>query len=90
MTAGIVLPEHGDTYAKFREIYGVPDSAVIMRAIIFLEDWQSGHYLEIDQTPVVAWRAGDGIFWQDDTPHLAANMGHTPRYTLQITGLAAS
>jgi hypothetical protein len=25
--------------------------------------------------------------WHGDTPHIAANMGQTPRYTLQITGV---
>ena len=58
----------------------------IRRAIVFLEDWASGHYLEVDNEPVVKWSAGDVVVWEYDTPHLAANMGTTPRYTLQITG----
>lgn len=86
MRPGDVLPEHGDIYLRYREIYGISDIASIRRYIIFLEDWQSGHYLEVDQTPVLGWRAGEGIYWHGDTPHLAANMGKTPRYTLQITG----
>lgn len=86
MRPGDVLPEHGDIYLRYREIYGIKDIATIRRYIIFLEDWQSGHYLEIDKTPVLSWRAGQGIYWHGDTPHLAANMGKTPRYTLQITG----
>ena len=52
MTPGTVLPEHSDTYARFREIYDVPDDAVIRRYVIFLENWQSGHYIEIDDAPV--------------------------------------
>ena len=86
MRPGDVLPEHGDIYVRYREIYGISDIAKIRRYIIFLEDWQSGHYLEIDSTPVLPWRAGEGVYWHGDTPHLAANMGKTPRYTLQITG----
>jgi hypothetical protein len=35
---------------------------------------------------VVKWRAGDVIEWCYDTPHMAANMGSTARYTLQVTG----
>ena len=88
MRPGDVLPEHRDTYARFREIYQVAPDSVIRRAVFFLEDWHSGHYLEIDGEPVTKWSAGDGVFWHDDTPHLAANMGKTHRYTLQITGLA--
>lgn len=86
MRPGDVLPEHRDIYLRYREIYNVQDTASIRRYIIFLEDWQSGHYLEIDSTPILQWRAGEGVYWHGDTPHLAANIGKTPRYTLQITG----
>jgi hypothetical protein len=55
--------------------------------VIFLEDWQSGHYFEIDGTPITAWSAGDVITWRYDVPHVAANVGMTDRYTLQITGV---
>ena len=87
MTPGTVLPEHSDTYGKFREIYDVTPDAVIRRYVIFLEDWQSGHYCEIDDAPVVNWTQGKGVFWNGDTPHIAANIGRTDRYTLQITGV---
>jgi len=87
MTPGTVLPEHSDTYGKFREIYDVTPDAVIRRYVIFLEDWQSGHYCEIDDAPVVNWTQGKGVFWNGDTPHIAANIGRVDRYTLQITGV---
>jgi hypothetical protein len=86
MRPGDVLPEHRDIYLRYREIYNIEDTAQIRRYIIFLEDWQSGHYLEIDGTPILQWRAGQGVYWHGDTPHLAANIGKTSRYTLQITG----
>jgi hypothetical protein len=54
---------------------------------VFLEDWQNGHYLELNGHPIVQWRAGDWVQWRDDLPHIAANVGKTPRYTLQITGI---
>jgi hypothetical protein len=87
MTPGTVLPEHSDTYQRFREIYDVTPGAVIRRYVIFLEDWQSGHYCEIDDAPVVNWIQGKGVFWNGDTPHIAANIGRSDRYTLQITGV---
>lgn len=87
MGTGTILPEHGDLYKKYIEIFKLQGQEhKIHRAVIFLEDWQSGHYLECDGEPIAGWRAGDGVVWQYDTPHLAANMGTTPRYTLQITG----
>lgn len=86
MPPGTILPTHRDTYKRFREIHRLNDTATIVRVIVFLEDWQSGHYLEMDGFPVVNWRAGDWVCWGNDFPHMAANIGCTDRYTLQITG----
>ena len=88
MRPGDVLPEHADTYARFKTLYNLPDTTNVVRAVVFLEDWQSGHYLEMNKTPVVKWRAGDWVCWRDDFLHLAANVGKTNRYTLQLTGLS--
>jgi len=87
MGPGTVLPNHSDTYVRYREIYGIQDLGQIWRAVVFLEPWQSGHYFEIDGQPVTQWSRGDFAMWSGTTPHLAANMGQTPRYTLQITGV---
>lgn len=87
MPPGTVLPNHSDTYARFREIHNISDPDCIWRAVIFLEPWASGHYLEIDSHPYTEWQAGDTVVWQNDVPHLAANLGITHRYTLQITGV---
>ena len=86
MGPGCVLPNHSDTYDRFKKIYNITDSNTIHRAVVFLEDWQSGHYLEIDNVPVTGWTAGTTVVWQNEVLHLAANMGMTDRYTLQITG----
>lgn len=87
MPPGTVLPNHADTYQRFREIYQIDDPNTIFRAVVFLEDWESGHYFEIDNSPVTEWCAGEYVMWQNDVFHLAANMGKTNRYTLQITGI---
>ena len=87
MDPGTILPLHRDTYKRYIELFDLEmQHSSIFRAIMFLEDWQSGHYLEVADEPITKWSAGDVIIWQYDTPHLAANMGTTPRYTLQITG----
>ena len=85
MNPGNCLPEHGDTYARFRQLYN--HNGDIHRAIFYMEDWQSGHISEIEKQPLINWSAGDYIIWKNDTLHLAANVGKTPRYTLQITGV---
>jgi hypothetical protein len=58
----------------------------IRRAIVFLEDWKPGHYFEGNNTAKTDWQAGDVVEWCYDAPHMAANLGLEPRYTLQITG----
>jgi len=87
MLTGTVLPTHGDLYKRYVEIYNLQGQEHrIRRAIVFLENWQPGHYAEYDGRPYVAWGAGAVVEWTYDMPHMAANLGLTPRYTLQITG----
>jgi hypothetical protein len=87
MNAGTVLPTHQDLYLKYIDIFKLQGREhTIRRAIIFLEDWKPGHYAEYMNQAFVNWHAGAVIEWTYDTPHLAANLGLDPRYTLQITG----
>lgn len=85
---GMLLPWHTDSYAFFRKHNQITDVNTITRIIIFLEDWQPGHILQINNFINTTYKAGDWISWIGLTPHLAANLGHTNRYTLQITGTA--
>lgn len=87
MTSGTVMPVHQDLYVKYADLFDLHDCAhTISRALVLLEDWRSGHYLEVAGDPFVNWRAGTVVEWCYDTPHMAANIGIEPRYTLQITG----
>lgn len=87
MMPGTVLPTHSDLYRRYIEIFKLQGQEhTIRRAIVFLEDWRPGHYAEYNDQPFVNWAAGWTIEWSYDAPHMAANMGSEPRYTLQITG----
>lgn len=87
MDTGVVLPDHKDLYKRYVDLFNLKGQEHwIYRAIVFLEDWQSGHYAEYCGEPFVDWRAGDCVMWRYDAPHMAANIGLLPRYTLQITG----
>jgi len=87
MTTGTVMPVHRDLYRRYVELFNLQGREhTIRRAIVLLEDWKSGHYLEVMGQPVVNWSAGTVVQWDYDTPHMAANIGLEPRYTLQITG----
>jgi hypothetical protein len=87
MTTGTVLPTHSDLYLRYIELFKLQGQEHrIRRAVVFLEDWKSGHYAEYDGVAKINWRAGDVIEWAYDAPHMAANLGLDPRYTLQLTG----
>lgn len=87
MGPGCCLPTHGDTYARFVKHHDIEDTNRIHRAIFFMKDWESGHVFELDGKPITQWKAGDYFVWRNDTPHMAANVGKTNRYSLQITGI---
>lgn len=87
MATGTILPTHGDLYLRYIDLFNLQGQEhKIRRAIVFLEDWKSGHYFEGRGQPTINWRAGDVMEWNYDTSHMAANLGTDPRYTLQITG----
>jgi len=87
MMPGTILPTHSDLYTKYIELHKLQgQEKSIRRAVVFLEDWKPGHYAEYFNSPYVNWLAGATVEWEWDDPHMAANMGAEPRYTLQITG----
>lgn len=87
MTSGTVMPQHGDRYVAYVKRFDLQGQEhKIRRALVFLEDWKQGHYLDCMGDAFVHWRAGDVVEWTFDTPHTAANIGTADRYTLQITG----
>lgn len=88
MNTGTILPMHSDLYLRYVELFDLKGQEhCIRRAIVFLEDWKSGHYFEGVNAAKTNWQAGDVVEWCYDAPHMAANLGLEPRYTLQITGV---
>lgn len=87
MMPGTILPTHSDLYVKYVKLFNLQGREnTIRRAVVYLEDWLPGHYGEYCGQPMVSWVAGQTVEWKYDAPHMAANMGTEPRYTLQITG----
>jgi hypothetical protein len=87
MRTGTVMPVHRDLYKRYIELFDLQGREHnIKRALLLLEDWRPGHYLEVNDRAYVNWRAGDTVEWVYNTPHSAANIGLEDRYSLQITG----
>jgi len=64
------------------------DPHSVSRYMIQLTDWKPGHFWSYGNYLFTGWVAGDitTFDWQN-VPHSTANAGHTPRVTLQITGV---
>lgn len=87
MRTGTVMPVHIDLYKRYIELFDLQGrERSIRRALVLLEDWYPGHYLEVAGVPYVNWSAGHTVEWMYDVPHSAANIGLEDRYSLQITG----
>lgn len=64
------------------------DPDQVVRYFIQLTDWQQGHFWNYGNYSWQGWRAGSvSTFDWKNVPHCTANAGHTPRVTLQITGI---
>ena len=85
MKTACMIPTHRDSYVKYRSLFNCKLKD-IRRAIIFCDDWHPGHVFEIEGTPITKYKKGDFICWTGNTPHMAANIGTTTRYTIQVTG----
>jgi hypothetical protein len=83
---GQTLPLHVDTFYKISQQLNVEKTECI-RINVFLEDWKSGHYFEINNSSFTDWSKGDAIIIQTNQPHLSGNMGLESKYTMQITGV---
>ena len=80
-----IMPNHIDHFNTYCEIFNVKRDDVY-RALVFLEDWAPGQYLEVNHKALTSWKAGDFVLWQADVDHASANIGVTDRYALQLTG----
>ncbi len=85
MDTNDIIPNHSDAYNVYTKKFNCKTENV-HKVLLFLEDWKSGHYFEVEGEPMINWKAGDYATWTGNTKHFAANIGVDYRYTLQITG----
>jgi hypothetical protein len=83
-TPGMIIPWHKDNYPTYAKNKNVKVERIV-RVMIFLHDSLPGHQLWIEDRfctgPIGTW-----FSWHSDTKHMAANLGETDRYVIQITG----
>ena len=64
------------------------DPTQVVRYFVQLTDWQQGHFWSFGNYMWSGWQAGEVVTldWLN-VPHSTANAGHSPRITLQVTGI---
>jgi hypothetical protein len=83
-TPGMILPWHRDNYPTYAKNKNAEVDEIV-RIMIFLHSPQPGHQLWIEDR-FCTGPAGTWFSWQGATKHMAANLGETDRYVIQITG----
>ena len=84
---GQTIPCHVDTYSTYiRRVGGKPDYKKLRRYMIFVRDWDFGHFFHWGNTCINQWQAGD--FWslRNGIYHGSANAGVNPKITIHWSG----
>lgn len=88
---GQTVPWHYDTHIEFykklkKKGFKVKKKNVI-RYMIFLKDWDYGHFFCVGSSVVKKWKKGDIITWSPHMHHSGSNGGISPKVTMNITGI---
>ena len=81
---GSIIPVHVDSFFQLKKNF--PNRPNPVRALIFMQDWKLGHFLQCNDDGYSKWKTGEGIIVSGDQLHLSANAGVENKYTLQVSG----
>ena len=81
---GRLIPWHCDTYGHFVKTFNATANN-LLRAIVFMEAWTFGQTVQLGDSVLSHWQAGDIYSWDNEAWHGAANFGNTPFTIMQIT-----
>ena len=81
---GRLIPWHCDTYGHFVKTFNAA-AQNLSRAIVFMENWTFGQTVQLGNSVLSHWKAGDIYSWDNEAWHGAANFGNQPFTIMQIT-----
>ena len=73
MSTGDIMPRHADHFNMYQKIYNVEKSKV-WRAVVVLQDWEPGHYFDIEHRAIVNYKRGEYVLFDAHCEHSAANI----------------
>ena len=79
------VPQHVPSIKKYCEKHTV-DPENVFQIVMFLEDWQSGQYLELDNIGITNWKEGDWYKIRSGTEIAYGNFGKANMYLFSVTG----
>lgn len=82
---GQILPWHYDRFFFLKKLFP-NDTRPIIRFLLFLQDWEMGHVLQVGNSMLTHWTRGDVVVWRPGQYHVSANIGLTTKWTCNITG----
>jgi hypothetical protein len=80
---GQVVPVHSDSFYKLRQDFEISIDQCV-RYLIFLDNWELGHVVEFQETPITKWKKGDVWRFDHKSLHYAANASQTNFITCQV------
>ena len=84
---GHTIWSHVDTYSSFiRRTKGPADYSVLRRYMVFVNDWDWGHFFHYGNHCFNQWQAGDCWDLRPGIYHGSANAGVNPKITIHWSG----
>jgi hypothetical protein len=80
---GQTIPVHTDSFYKLRSKYNV-DINKCVRYLIFLQNWELGHFVEFDNFELKHWKKGNVYKFDYLAKHCAANASNIRFVTCQV------
>ena len=85
---GQVVPPHSDLNGDWSKVYGKDfDPDQLVKAMIFLEDWQLGQMITFGTSALINWKKNDSITFKWYMPHSTANASTFDRPVLAYYGI---
>ena len=84
---GHTIWSHVDTFSSFiRRTKGTADYSVLRRYMVFVKDWDWGHFFHYGNHCLNQWKAGDCWDLKPGIYHGSANAGMSPKLTIHWSG----